>query len=167
MGPFPGEDHAGCASCPAVGIAAVPCCPRLLPCSACSARAHRHVGTRRCTEMMGMAGQHLAGDLLGQHRRSRAASRCVPGISGSCRQVTVPTSVLPGTAILSGMMSFRRWLWHQTLGHGCWPGDRDRMVWARGDGQMGSQGGRKGAAFKSLLFPLSATNQHLARSSHA
>jgi len=71
---------------------------------------------------------------------------------------------LPGAAIPSGMMSFPRWLWHRPLGHGCWPGHKERTVWAGRDGQMGSQGGRKGAAFKPLLFPFLATNQHLARS---
>lgn len=92
---------------------------------------------------MGMAGQRLAGDLLGQRRWSPAASRGIAGIPGSSCRVTVPPSALPGAAVPSGMMSFPCWLWHCLLGHGCWPGDRERTVWAHGDGQMVSQGGGK------------------------
>lgn len=126
------------------GIAAAPRCPPLPPCAAaCSAWALRHIGTRRCTGTMGMAGQRLAGDLLGQRRWSPAASQGIMGIPGSSCRVTVPPSALPGAAVPSGMMSFPCWLWHCLLGHGCWPGDRERTVWAHGDGQMVSQGGGK------------------------
>lgn len=68
-----------------------------------------------------------------------------------------PPLALPAAVVPSGMMSFPCWLWHWPLGHGCWPRDREKMDWTHGDDQMGSQGGRKDAASKSLLFPFSAT----------
>lgn len=82
------------------------------------------------------------------------ASTDCPGCPRLLWPVTVPLSSA-WHCCPAGMMSFPRWLWHRPLGQGCWPGDREKTVWAHRDGQMGSQGGRKDPASKSLLYFLS------------